>query len=147
MTSVALLSASGNVGGWLRLRVLRQISPVVTARTETGKPRVIHHRWRPGGEAAGVASIALRNGRNVVHYLAKCVGIDIGATVTRGALASGAGMVHARRPECGEVGVAGVALRRGRDMVAGLTDGRCTVVATRASAVGARIMHIVGRCP
>jgi len=75
-----------------------------------------------------MANIALRSRRQMVGRFRQRVGRDIGAAMAGCAVvwrqwSGGAGMAHRRRCERCRVLMAGIALRRGRDMRTGLTFG------------------------
>ena len=81
-----------------------------------------------------VAGIALSCGRNVRDWFCQGILRNIRATVASRAIARcawpcGAGMAHRGRREGGVVFMAGVALRRGRNMRARFSQGRGAVMA------------------
>ncbi len=94
-----------------------------------------------------MAGIALRNGRNVIRRLTQRIGIYIATGVAGGALARRSRVIHPRRPESREVGMAGIALCRGWKMVSRFAKRCCAIVAAGTLPVGAGIMCIHGRCP
>ena len=108
---------------------------------------MIHRRLRPGGEAVGVAGVALTGDRDVARRLGQRVLGNIGAGVTGRALSRRAGMAHLGRFEGDIVVVTGIARRRGRDVAGRLAQRVGPVVAGRAASGHNVLMRVAGRFP
>lgn len=81
------------------------------------------------GRRRGVTGIALRRRNDVRRWLALGILRVISTRVTGRTLAIQAGVIHRRRYETDEIGVAGVAGGRSRDMAGGFASCVDTVVA------------------
>ena len=132
---------------WFCLRVLRKIRPAVTGRTLPCQPGMTHYRGRPGNKTARVATVALRDSRNVIDCLGLCVGEDISTAVTGGTCSGDSRMAHARRPERREIGMAGVTLGGRWNMRGRLAECRCPVMACGTRTGGTWTMGVSGGCP
>ena len=145
------LQARRDMGRWLDLRILRKVAPAVAGRA-TGQAGVIHPGRRPGDITQRMAGIALTGHRDMRRRLGERVDRHVcpamaGRTVPGRRRTGCPRMVHGGRPETGVVLVAGIALRRTRDMRGRLAQRRCPVVACRTPADGRRIMAESRRRP
>jgi len=114
----------------------------IAGRHGRGGAGVVHGGGNEGGEAADVAGVALGPARNMGGRLGQRIDGRVAAGVAGGALAGKTRMVHAGRLEGGVVGVAGVALGRGRNMGGRLAERCCAIVASRAGAGGRGRMSV-----
>ena len=104
---------------------------------------VIHHTRRKSAKAVHVASVALGRSRNMRRRLAERIDADIRAAMASGALSVQPGMAHPCRPECRVIGMAGIALRNGRNMRGIFAQCGCAIMASRALA-GCRCIMCIG---
>ena len=142
--------------GWhmrcrLDLRILQLVGTAM-ASCATGQTGMAHGGWRPGRIPLGVTAIALPRHRNVRRRLGQSVDRYKGTSVTGRTIADGqrsgsTGMVHRSRTEGTVILVAGVALRRRRNVRRRFAKGIRAVVAGRAFAHCTRIVHKSGGCP
>lgn len=121
MTTVAL-GGRRNVCRCLGLGILRQVTTAVTTRTLPIEPRVIHSRWRPRNETAGVTGVALNHRRNMATGLTEGIYRNKSTAVTGRTLTSRYTVIHLCRAERYEVGMAGVACRRCRYVIGRLAQ-------------------------
>ena len=89
---------------------------------------MVHRGRRPAYETADVAGIALRRGRDVYVGFRLRVGKIVGTAMAARALPDSADVVHLRRLESREIGVATIALLRGRNVVRGFPQRADTVM-------------------
>lgn len=133
MTGIAL-----GAGGNMRCRLAEHSCAVVAGRAVTGC------RGRVGIGSAGpgrrrlVAGVALRRSRNVSRRFSQGVGCQIRPVMTTRTVGGssrpgGIAVAHGRRRKSGGIGVAGIALRRGRNMIGRLAQGISAVVAGRTA--------------
>lgn len=108
---------------------------------------MIHRTRDKADEAVVMAGIALRTGRNVRRRLGEGINGSEAAAMAGRTQGRGAGVVHAGGPETDVVPVTGIALRRGRNMGAGFTECRDTVVAGRTIADGTGAVNEICPCP
>lgn len=146
MARVALRHGA-HVGGRFGLCVLGDEGAAVAGGALACESGVVHVGWRPGGVAAGVAGIALSAIRNMSDGLGQCVGVSIGTIVASRALAGESGMVHCCGSEGSEIVMAAIALRTGRDMQGGLSNGGGAVMAGGTFAGSGGVMHKSGGGP
>ena len=99
------------------LRVLGEIRTTVALRAPAGCIRRMQETHQCPGHGTGVAGVALPRFRNVRHALSVGSRKRIGAVVTVRARPGRSRMVHERRLERYEVGMAGIALCVGRFVV------------------------------
>lgn len=83
---------------------------------------MIHHRWEPGDKATGMAGITLGNSRYMVGGFTQRIDPRISPAVAGRTLTSHSRMAHPRRFKGRKIGVAGIALRAGRNMVGWLAQ-------------------------
>jgi len=145
MTAVAL-GAGDNVRCRFNLGILRQESTRVTDRTVTGsqrsgRRRMIHHAWYPGGVPAGMAGIALRRGRHVHCRLGQRIGKVKCAVMAGDTLTGRAGVIHLRRFELRNIRMAGIALHGSGHMVGRLANRIDVVVTGRTTACNRRLQR------
>jgi len=128
MAGIAL-GGSADVGDRLGLGILGKKNTTVAGRALTRHARMVHRGGRPGYETADVAGIALRRGRDVYVGFRLRVGEIVGTAMTTRTLAHRADVVHLRRLESREIGVAAIALLRCRNVVRGFSQRTDAVMA------------------
>lgn len=130
----------------LGLGILWQVTTAVTTRTLPIEPRVIHSRWRPRNESAGVTGVALNNRWNMATGLTEGIYRNKSAAVTGRTLTSRCTVIHLCRAERYKVGMACVAGRRCRYVIGRLAQARATrSMAIRANTAG-RPIGVIKRC-
>lgn len=142
------------MGARLLLGILREVGTAMTGRAGLRGDRwlrVIHGCGRPGNIAALVTGITLLGNLNVSGRHWQRILACIGRIMAAGTLTNRHHMVHLGRLEGNKVLVAiGTLLCPCRDVSAGDTKSRRSVMASRAFAIGTRIMSIgntrPGRC-
>lgn len=90
---------------------------------------MVHRGRRPGYEATHVAAIALCRRRDMNIGLRLRIGKIIGTVMAAGTLPNRTDVVHLRRLESREIGMAAIALLRSRDVVGGFSKCVDTVMA------------------
>lgn len=128
MAGIAL-GGSADVGYRLGLGILGKKNTAVAGRALASHARMAHRGRRPSYETADVAGIALRRGRDVHVRFRLRVGEIIGSAMTARTLPNRADVVHLRRLESREIGVAAIALLCGRNMVRGFPQRTDTIMA------------------
>lgn len=150
MAGIAL-GGRADVGYRLGLGILGKKNTAVASRALARRACMVHGGRRPGDETADVAGIALRRGRNVHVRFRLRIGEIVGTAMTARTLAHRADMVHLRRLESREIGVAAIALLRRRNVVRGLPQRTDAVMAIRTAAGDRRryrcVVGLGGGCP
>lgn len=128
MAGIALCRRA-DVSCRLGLGVLRQIAATMTARALAGHPSMVHHSRRPIHKPQRVTGVTGDGGRNMAPGTTECIGKDIAAIVTIGALTSRAAVIHLGWLEGDLIGVTCIASRRSRNVIKRLAYGIGTVMA------------------